>query len=165
MRLCESRPPFSDSCARQNRRSPAATRAGADPATVDRRRGPSSAGDDEIDRFRPLALLVGLDVEADALAFVERFHSSALDRRDVNEDVAPAIVRLDETIAANPGMKAVTLDIASGEAIRSFAQKLTADFPALNVVIHNAGIMRPESAPAGAVADAEAMVADRKSVV
>jgi uncharacterized oxidoreductase len=66
---------------------------------------------------------------------------------------------LDETIAANPGMKAVALDIASGEAIRSFAQKLTADFPALNVVIHNAGIMRPESAPAGAVGDAEAMVA------
>ena len=66
---------------------------------------------------------------------------------------------LDSTIAANPGMKAVALDIVNGEAIRSFAQKLTADFPALNVVIHNAGIMRAESAPAGAVADAEEIVA------
>src|SRR5215472_5398345 len=65
---------------------------------------------------------------------------------------------LDETTAANPGMKAAALDIEKGEAIRSFAQKLTADFPALNVVIHNAGIMRPESAPSGAVGDAEAIV-------
>lgn len=66
---------------------------------------------------------------------------------------------LDGAIAANPAMKAVALDIVNGESIRSFAQKLTTDFPALNVVIHNAGIMRPESAPSGAVADAEAIVA------
>jgi uncharacterized oxidoreductase len=66
---------------------------------------------------------------------------------------------LDSTITANPGMKAVALDIVSGEAIRSFAQKLITDFPALNVVIHNAGIMRPESLPSGAATDAEAIVA------
>ena len=66
--------------------------------------------------------------------------------------------QLDETVAANPGMKAATLDIENGEAIRSFAEKLKKDFPALNVVIHNAGIMRPESVRNGATADAEATV-------
>ena len=67
--------------------------------------------------------------------------------------------QLDETVAANPGMKAAVLDIENGEAIRSFAGKLKNDFPALNVVIHNAGIMRPESIQNGATADAEATVA------
>jgi uncharacterized oxidoreductase len=66
---------------------------------------------------------------------------------------------LDETIAANPGMKAVVFDIGNGNAIASFAEKLKSDFPALNVVIHNAGIMRMESLQDGTVADAEATVA------
>ena len=66
---------------------------------------------------------------------------------------------LDETIAANPGMRAAVLDIESGDAIRSFAEQLKGDYPALNVVIHNAGIMRPEALRNGAVADAEATVA------
>ena len=65
---------------------------------------------------------------------------------------------LDETVAANPGMKAAVLDIENSDAIRNFAEKLKKDFPALNVVIHNAGIMKPESLKDGAVADAEAMV-------
>jgi uncharacterized oxidoreductase len=63
---------------------------------------------------------------------------------------------LDETVAANPGMKAAILDIENSETIRTFAEKLKKDFPALNVVIHNAGIMKPESLKDGA--DAEAMV-------
>jgi uncharacterized oxidoreductase len=67
--------------------------------------------------------------------------------------------RLDQTIAANPGMKAAVLDIENGDAIRSFAKQLKGDYPALNVVIHNAGIMRREFVQKGAVADAEAMVA------
>jgi uncharacterized oxidoreductase len=66
---------------------------------------------------------------------------------------------LDETIAANPGMKSVILDIGNGSAIPSFANKLKLDFPSLNVVIHNAGIMRLESLRDGGVADAEATVA------
>jgi uncharacterized oxidoreductase len=66
---------------------------------------------------------------------------------------------LDATIAANPGMKAALLDIENGEALRGFAEKLKQDYPALNVVIHNAGIMRPESVQDGTVADAEATVA------
>ena len=67
--------------------------------------------------------------------------------------------QLDETVAANPGMKAVALDIENGESLRSLAEQLRHDYPALNVVIHNAGIMRPESLQDGAIADAEAMIA------
>jgi uncharacterized oxidoreductase len=65
---------------------------------------------------------------------------------------------LDETVAANPGMKAAVLDIENSETIRTFAEKLKKDYPALTVVIHNAGIMKPESLKDGAVADAEAML-------
>jgi uncharacterized oxidoreductase len=66
---------------------------------------------------------------------------------------------LDETVAANQGMKSAVLDIENNDAIRTFAEKLKKDYPALNVVIHNAGIMNPESLKDGAITDAEAMVA------
>ncbi len=51
---------------------------------------------------------------------------------------------LDETAAANPGMKALVLDIESRDGIRSFGERVTADYPSLNVLINNAGIMRAE---------------------
>ena len=65
---------------------------------------------------------------------------------------------LDETVAANPGMKSALLDITDGQTMRSFAEKTIRDFPGLNVVVHNAGIMRPEVLQKGNVADAEAIV-------
>jgi len=65
---------------------------------------------------------------------------------------------LDETIAANAGMKSALLDITDGQAIRSFADKTIRDFPHLNVVIQNAGIMRLEVLQKGNIADAEAIV-------
>jgi uncharacterized oxidoreductase len=67
---------------------------------------------------------------------------------------------LEEVTAANPGMKAVTLDIEDPGGIREFGAKMAGEFPRLNVVIHNAGIMRPENlkAPSQATADSEAMV-------
>jgi len=65
---------------------------------------------------------------------------------------------LDETVAANPGMKSALLDITDGQAIRNFAEKMIRDFPRLNVVIQNAGIMRPEVLQKGNVTDAEAIV-------
>ena len=52
---------------------------------------------------------------------------------------------LDETCAANPGMKSATFDVSDPKSIRSFATQLTKDFPSLNVLINNAGIMRPEN--------------------
>jgi uncharacterized oxidoreductase len=65
---------------------------------------------------------------------------------------------LDETVAANSGMKSVVLDIENPGAIRSFATQLAKDYPDLNVVIHNAGIMRPEDLKGGELADAEAII-------
>jgi uncharacterized oxidoreductase len=52
---------------------------------------------------------------------------------------------LDETTAANPGMRSAQVDIESAPAIREFAAAMAKEYPALNVVIHNAGIMRPEN--------------------
>lgn len=68
---------------------------------------------------------------------------------------------LDETTAANAGMKSLTLDIENPAAIRAFAAKVAAEFPALNVLMNNAGIMRPEDllAQQDDLADAEATVA------
>jgi uncharacterized oxidoreductase len=67
---------------------------------------------------------------------------------------------LEETVAANPGMKSIALDIEDPESIRSFGERVVKEDPALNVVIHNAGIMRPENLldPAGALATADATI-------
>jgi uncharacterized oxidoreductase len=68
---------------------------------------------------------------------------------------------LDETTAANPGMRSLALDIEDRPALRAFAEKAIAEFPALNVLVNNAGIMRPEKllAQQPDLADAEAIVA------
>jgi uncharacterized oxidoreductase len=51
---------------------------------------------------------------------------------------------LDETTRATPGMKSIVLDIEDPASIRSVAVQLEKEYPALNVLINNAGIMRPE---------------------
>ncbi len=68
---------------------------------------------------------------------------------------------LDETVAANPGMQSMLLDIENAAEVGEFGARIAAEFPALNVVIHNAGIMRPEKLLSGRewLADAEATVA------
>jgi len=52
---------------------------------------------------------------------------------------------LDETTAANPGMKSLTLDVSDPKSIPSFAAQVTKEYPSLNVLINNAGIMQPEN--------------------
>ncbi|MCX6047831.1 MAG: SDR family oxidoreductase [Chloroflexi bacterium] len=52
---------------------------------------------------------------------------------------------LNETTAANPGMQSIVLDMEDASAIRAFATRITKDYPALNVLINNAGIMRAEN--------------------
>lgn len=66
---------------------------------------------------------------------------------------------LEAVRAANPGMKSEALDVTSPESIKQLAEKVGREFPRLNVVIQNAGIMRTEVLQFGSVADAEAMVA------
>lgn len=66
---------------------------------------------------------------------------------------------LAEVTAANPGIHARVLDIEDAAAIQRFAEGVKADFPALNAVLHNAGIMRNEPVQGGSLDTAEATVA------
>ena len=65
---------------------------------------------------------------------------------------------LDEVTKANAGMAAIELDMDSADDIAAKAKQLTKQFPALNAVINNAGIMRPEDVTTGEVATAEAII-------
>lgn len=67
---------------------------------------------------------------------------------------------LEETTAANPGMEFLTVDMTDPASIRSFAAQLAEKYPSLNVVVNNAGIMRPEKLldQPEDLADAEAIV-------
>ena len=60
---------------------------------------------------------------------------------------------LDEVVAANPGMTAIELDITDAASIERVAAQLIKDYPDLNVLINNAGVMQPDTA-AGRVDDA-----------
>lgn len=51
---------------------------------------------------------------------------------------------LEQTVSANPGMSSVSLDIDDPAAILAFAKKVVAEYPELNVLINNSGIMRFE---------------------
>lgn len=68
---------------------------------------------------------------------------------------------LDETAAGNPGMKALEVDMRDPISIGAFAKRAIAEFPSINVLISNAGIMRRENLleQQPDLADAEAMVA------
>ncbi|RYD31831.1 MAG: SDR family NAD(P)-dependent oxidoreductase [Verrucomicrobiaceae bacterium] len=67
---------------------------------------------------------------------------------------------LDETTSANPGMESLTVDMTDAASIREFSAALVEKYPALNVVINNAGIMRPEdlTVPEPDTADAEVTI-------
>ena len=51
---------------------------------------------------------------------------------------------LDAVTAANPGMQSMQLDIGDKAGVAAFAAEVVRRFPALNVVINNAGIMQME---------------------
>ena len=59
---------------------------------------------------------------------------------------------LDEVLAANPGMAAIELDITNPASIDRAAAQLTRDYPSLNVLFNNAGVMLPDEA-AGRIDD------------
>ena len=52
---------------------------------------------------------------------------------------------LEQAAAANPGMATATLDVADAADIKRFAADFLGAHPALNVVVHNAGIMGVEN--------------------
>ena len=67
---------------------------------------------------------------------------------------------LQRAIAGRPRMHALMLDIESAESIADFARRVIADFPSLNVLINNAGVMRFEALDrARSLSDAEATIA------
>src|SRR5438105_2282369 len=58
-----------------------------------------SAGDHEVHGLRAFAFLVGLNVEGDALSFVQLFEPGSLDGGDVHEHITRPVIRLDEAVA------------------------------------------------------------------
>jgi uncharacterized oxidoreductase len=60
---------------------------------------------------------------------------------------------LEATTKANPGMKAVELNVEDPASIASVAKRLIVDFPKLNVLINNAGVMQIDDS-SGAIDDA-----------
>ncbi|WP_315764887.1 SDR family oxidoreductase [Sphingomonas sp. Y38-1Y] len=66
---------------------------------------------------------------------------------------------LEETIGGRSDIHGIELDVASADGIADFAQRLIAEHPDVNILINNAGIMRPE--PLGRsrdLSDAEATI-------
>ncbi|WP_161880834.1 SDR family oxidoreductase [Deinococcus alpinitundrae] len=66
---------------------------------------------------------------------------------------------LEAVAAAHPGMTALTLNVDDAADIQRAAQQLIGDFPQLNAVIHNAGMMAEEDLKQGAADVAEAHIA------
>ena len=65
---------------------------------------------------------------------------------------------LDAATAASPGMKAIVLNVEDPASIETAVKKLCDHFPNLNVVINNAGIMRPERLQGGDTSTAESII-------
>ncbi|RDJ97784.1 SDR family oxidoreductase [Paraburkholderia lacunae] len=51
---------------------------------------------------------------------------------------------LDDVARANPGIEAVVLDVTDPQDIARVAAKIAGDYPTLNALVNNAGIMQPE---------------------
>lgn len=60
---------------------------------------------------------------------------------------------IDEVTAANPGIEGIELDVADPASLAQVAAALVRDYPALNVLINNAGVM-PFDDAGGAIDDA-----------
>ena len=89
------------------------------------------------------------------LAMAQRFHAAGNTVIITGRRAA----LLDQIASEHPGMIGHPLDVTDAEAVRVFAARITADHPALNVVIHNAGIMVAEEVTGDFLDTAEATVA------
>ncbi|MET3219072.1 UNVERIFIED_ORG: putative oxidoreductase [Burkholderia territorii] len=81
-------------------------------------------------------------------ALAEQFH--ALGNKVIIAGRRKAL--LDEVTTANPGMEGMALDISDAADIDRVAAQLIRDYPSLNVLINNAGIM-PFDDPSGRIDD------------
>ncbi len=66
--------------------------------------------------------------------------------------------KLIDVESASPGIHTYQLDVDDPEAIGAFSRQVVVDFPALNVLVNNAGVMRPETVQEGSTATAEATI-------
>jgi uncharacterized oxidoreductase len=66
--------------------------------------------------------------------------------------------KLSAVESASPGIHTYQLDVDDPAEISAFSKQVVLDFPALNILINNAGIMRPESIRDGSTAAAEATI-------
>jgi uncharacterized oxidoreductase len=73
-------------------------------------------------------------------ALAEKFHAAGNQVIITGRNAAS----LDAVAAANPGMATMTFDVADPQSCAHFAANIIAAFPALNVLINNAGIMKNE---------------------
>jgi uncharacterized oxidoreductase len=89
-------------------------------------------------------------------ALAHRFH----DRGDTVIIAGRRKGALDRAAAGRERMHTVTLDVADEASVAAFAEKVVVDFPSLNVLFNNAGIMKFEDlSSARDLADAEATLA------
>jgi uncharacterized oxidoreductase len=56
---------------------------------------------------------------------------------------------LEDTVGANPGMRFLTVDVENLDDTQRFGGEVKAQFPGLNVLINNAGIMKSENLKSG----------------
>lgn len=78
------------------------------------------------------------------LALAQRWHDAGNTVIVTGRNAA----KLDGAVAGRANMHAMTLDVTDPAAIKSFAAEVVAKFPALNVLVNNAGIMGYEDATA-----------------
>jgi uncharacterized oxidoreductase len=89
------------------------------------------------------------------LALAQRWH----DAGNVVIITGRNAAKLDAAVAGRANLHAMTLDITDAPAIAAFAKEVIARFPALNILVNNAGVMMYEAVDAARdLADAETTV-------
>lgn len=89
------------------------------------------------------------------LALAQRWHDAGNTVIITGRNAA----KLDGAVAGRANMHAMTLDVTDAAAIAAFAAEIIAKFPALNVLVNNAGVMMYEDTTARRdLADAETTV-------
>ena len=78
------------------------------------------------------------------LALAQRWHDAGNNVIVTGRNAA----KLDAAIGGRPNMSAMSLDVTDADAIAAFAKEIVARFPALNILVNNAGIMSAEDASA-----------------